>query len=166
VNIGPPILIAIVAAAIRIAFFQHAPVFFEGDARGYLIRALELSSGQGFQFSLKRTPGYPLVMAAIFDVVAEIQLAEDNGLFAIYPNPATDKLTIQKSHLSASAILSKTALQISIYNMLGEMVLNAVPEFSNKKQQAIIDVQGLAKGIFWIEINSDDKVYRRKFVKE
>ena len=57
VSIGPPILIAIVAAAIRIAFFQHAPVFFEGDARGYLIRALELSYRAGFPVQSQTYPG-------------------------------------------------------------------------------------------------------------
>src|SRR5215208_7180102 len=61
------LLIAVAASVVRIVFFQHAPVFFEGDARGYLVRAVEISTGEGFQFSLKRTPGYPLFMAAVFD---------------------------------------------------------------------------------------------------
>jgi 4-amino-4-deoxy-L-arabinose transferase-like glycosyltransferase len=62
------VLIAVVAASVRIVFFQNAPIFFEGDARGYLLRAVEISSGEGFQFSLKRTPGYPLLIAAVFSL--------------------------------------------------------------------------------------------------
>jgi hypothetical protein len=55
-----------VAVTVRLVFFLNAPIFFEGDARGYLLRAVEIASGEGFQFSLKRTPGYPLLIAAIF----------------------------------------------------------------------------------------------------
>jgi len=62
-------VILAVATTLRFVFFQHAPVFFEGDARGYLVRAVEISTGEGFQFSLKRTPGYPMLMAAVFSVV-------------------------------------------------------------------------------------------------
>jgi 4-amino-4-deoxy-L-arabinose transferase-like glycosyltransferase len=60
--------ILMVAAAVRLVFFLHAPIFFEGDARGYLLRAVEISTGEGFQFTLKRTPGYPLFMASVFGV--------------------------------------------------------------------------------------------------
>ncbi|MFN0071031.1 MAG: ArnT family glycosyltransferase [Chloroflexota bacterium] len=61
-------IIALVAIGLRVAFFFHAPVFFEGDARGYLVRAVEITAGDGFQFSLKRTPGYPLLLAAVFEI--------------------------------------------------------------------------------------------------
>jgi hypothetical protein len=60
--------ILLVAVAVRLVFFLHAPIFFEGDARGYLLRAVEISTGEGFQFTLKRTPGYPLFMASVFSV--------------------------------------------------------------------------------------------------
>src|SRR5262245_40168692 len=60
--------IAAAAIAVRAIFFLHAPIFFEGDARGYFVRAVEIATGEGFQFSLKRTPGYPLLMATVFSV--------------------------------------------------------------------------------------------------
>jgi 4-amino-4-deoxy-L-arabinose transferase-like glycosyltransferase len=62
-------LVLVLAAVLRVAFFQHAPVFFEGDARGYLVRAVEIVSGDGVDFSLKRTPGYSLLIAATFTAV-------------------------------------------------------------------------------------------------
>ena len=62
-------LVLLVAVGIRLAFFPNAPVFFEGDARGYFIRAVEIASGEGFNFTLKRTPGYSLLLAAVFAVV-------------------------------------------------------------------------------------------------
>jgi hypothetical protein len=53
---------------VRLAFFSNAPVFFEGDARGYLVRAVEIVTGDGLNFTLKRTPGYSLLIAAVFAV--------------------------------------------------------------------------------------------------
>jgi hypothetical protein len=60
--------VLVVAVAMRALFSQYAPVFFEGDARGYLVRAVEISAGDGFNFTLKRTPGYSLLMAGIFAI--------------------------------------------------------------------------------------------------
>ena len=31
---------------------------------------------------------------------------------------------------------------------------------------AVIDVHALPKGIYWIEVRSDEKVFRNKFVKQ
>lgn len=54
------------AVAVRWLFFVNAPVFFEGDARGYLVRAVEIAGGDGLNFTLKRTPAYPIAMAGVF----------------------------------------------------------------------------------------------------
>ncbi len=59
-------LVALVAVGLRLAFFPHAAVFFEGDARGYVVRAVEIASGEGLNFTLKRTPGYSLFIAGLF----------------------------------------------------------------------------------------------------
>ena len=61
-------LIVAVALALRLGFFLNAPPFFEGDARGYLVRAVEIPSGPKLNFSSKATGGYPLFIAAVFAV--------------------------------------------------------------------------------------------------
>ncbi|MEO8149738.1 MAG: T9SS type A sorting domain-containing protein [Bacteroidia bacterium] len=71
--------------------------------------------------------------------------------FEIYPNPATDN--IQVSFKGSNAYLT-------IYNLLG----NKISEFEYLKNQNI-DVRSLNSGIYFIEVNSLQSVYRRKIVK-
>ncbi|MCX6275183.1 MAG: SBBP repeat-containing protein, partial [Bacteroidetes bacterium] len=55
------------------------------------------------------------VEAAIFDVLAEIQLAVGNKPLAIYPNPVESKLTIE--------IRQDTITAIKIFNLIGEKII-------------------------------------------
>ena len=54
-----------VAVAVRLAFLSvEPPVFLTTDSLTYALPASHLADGQGFDLSLRRTPGYPLVLAA------------------------------------------------------------------------------------------------------
>src|SRR5439155_10416226 len=57
------VLLGLVVPAV---FYFNAPVFFEGDARGYLARAVDMLTGDGLNFTLKRTPGYSTLVAGVF----------------------------------------------------------------------------------------------------
>lgn len=57
-------LVLAVAALIRLAFLFRAPPFYVGgDSPTYLLPALELLQGAGFDPIVKRPPGYPLFLA-------------------------------------------------------------------------------------------------------
>jgi len=100
------------------------------------------------------------VEAVIFDVVAGLTptLSKGEGV-VIFPNPVIDKFTIQKSQ-----VISGTAVEISIYNVLGERVL--IQESRGKTQEEIIDVSKLRNGMYYLEVTSDAKIYRSKFIKQ
>jgi hypothetical protein len=51
---------------------------------------------------------------------------------------------------------------LNIYNVPGEKVLQS--EINNPKSE--INVSGLAKGFYIVEVKDGDKVFRAKFVKE
>ena len=71
----------------------------------------------------------------------------------IFPNPVGDKVTIQKSKVK-----SETAVEISIYNMLGEMVLAApLPTANCQLPTCIMDVSQLARESYYIEIVANRK---------
>ncbi len=72
----------------------------------------------------------------------------NNEEISIYPNPATNEITIE----------IKEKGSISIYNVLGKMII----ETKEKK----IDVSGFAKGIYFIEVTTAKGIERKKFVKE
>jgi len=98
------------------------------------------------------------VEAVINNVVAEIQFAVGSSQLAVFPNPVKDKFTIHDSQFT-----SGTAVEISIYNVLGERVLNQ--ESRTKIQEEIIDVSMLENGLYYLEVTSGEKIYRSKFVK-
>jgi 4-amino-4-deoxy-L-arabinose transferase-like glycosyltransferase len=61
-------LVLVLAAGLvmRLVLAGVAPFFLEGDSQTYLLPAWELARGEGFNPELRRTPGYPLLIAASF----------------------------------------------------------------------------------------------------
>ncbi|CAN5407093.1 hypothetical protein BH11BAC1_BH11BAC1_16940 [soil metagenome] len=113
------------------------------------------------------------VEAAIFDVIAEVGsppkdgFAEANGSgestaneVVIFPNPVGDKVRIHKLEVK-----NETAVEISVYNMVGEKVWNGLQESKAANHEAEINVSQLPPGIYFVELTSEDKTFRAKFVK-
>ncbi|MEO8088280.1 MAG: T9SS type A sorting domain-containing protein, partial [Bacteroidota bacterium] len=100
------------------------------------------------------------VEAAIFDVVG-INSAVPNGEFSIFPNPVITKFTIYDAQFMLGS-----ANYISIYNLLGERIDLAVPLPTAYCTLPIeVDCRLLNPGIYWVEVKSDNKTFRAKFVK-
>src|SRR6185436_12050898 len=76
----------------------------------------------------------------------------------IYPVPAKDELYI--TGIDLSSIVS----EISIYNLTGEKVV-AVPASEVKDKTMKLDISSLATGMYWLQIQSKEKILRRKFLK-
>lgn len=74
---------------------------------------------------------------------------------SIYPNPARNILTVENT----SGIGNKT---ISIFNIRGQLLINQLI----KRNRSDIDVSGLAKGMYFLKVNTDKGVELKKFVKE
>lgn len=64
-------VVLLVGVAVRILFAASAPVLLQGDSETYLGPALDLVRGEGFDLSIKRTPGYPLLIAGVFRLWGE-----------------------------------------------------------------------------------------------
>ena len=67
----------------------------------------------------------------------------------IYPNPANNQLFVQ----SEEAIS-----QIRILNVEGRIMQTA--------QTSVLDISGLAKGIYFIQIETSKGKYTQKFIKQ
>jgi len=99
------------------------------------------------------------VEAVINNVIAgNSQFAVGSLQFAIFPNPVADKFTMHNAEFTMG-----TAVEISIYNVLGEKVM--IQESSDKIQEEVIDVSKLGSGIYYLEVRSGEKNYRSKFIK-
>jgi PKD repeat protein len=70
----------------------------------------------------------------------------------IYPNPATDDLTIETPERAT----------IEIYNIEGQIIKS----FSAGDNTTTIDVSTLARGMYFVKMKSDNGVGVKKFIKE
>ena len=97
------------------------------------------------------------VEAAIFDVVAAIASAIDNGPLAIFPNPVLNKLAVGNRQYPITAI--------KIFNVIGEQTFEIQhnTDFNNKIE---IDVSRLTAGLYYLEITAGEKMFRNKFMKQ
>jgi len=75
--------------------------------------------------------------------------------FSIYPNPVSDKLNIDLSNANTNNV-------VSIYNLLGQLQFTSM--LTNDSET--IDVSFLAKGVYVIEIKSQNSISQQKFIKQ
>jgi len=102
------------------------------------------------------------VEAAIFDVVASVKPPIDNVQLGIFPNPVSDKLEI--SNLGKSNITEINAM--SIYNMVGELVMDVQLPGTRCKLPLKVDINPLSQGTYFIEIFSGENIYRARFTRQ
>ncbi len=102
------------------------------------------------------------VEAALFDVVAGLQTTIEKSQLVIFPNPVNNSLTIQNfnSHFNKFAIKS-----ISIYNMMGQKVIDAELHDTRSSFPVDVEVSALTNGMYWLEISGGVKTNRLKFIK-
>jgi len=94
--------------------------------------------------------GLPLQNVSAYNSVATALKNTETSDFAIYPNPATNYISV------SGAVNSRVA----IYDLKGRLLLNE--QLSGKS----IDIRNLAKGIYVVKVVSEDKQVVGKLVKE
>ena len=78
---------------------------------------------------------------------------DSKPVFTIYPNPAKNKLFLSSENI-------ETINKVTIYNQLGQEVLN------KNKITSSIDISMLESGMYIIELYSDIVIIREKFIVE
>jgi streptogramin lyase len=142
----------------------------------YYIRAyVTTNTGTGYStmvsFKLTSSGGMvtmsgtaPLVTDELLtnETLVEKQINDIPLKFNIYPNPATDKVTVQFSSLLNSNINKAT---IRLFNISGQLVKTVTQENVSNGNVVNIPVSDLVKGLYIIEVQTDkDKVVQR-FIK-
>ena len=100
---------------------------------------------------------YTFTLTANHNLVAHLHCVASVGenshqALNIYPNPVSDKLTIETSEAIGF---------VEIYNLTGAMVVSQ--ECNSEKAE--IDVNNLHEGIYFIRITTDAAILTRRFVK-
>ena len=88
-----------------------------------------------------------------YDVTVE-SITNDN-VFSIYPNPASDKITLETS-------ATPTQNQLSIMNLCGQEVLTC--QITQPKMQ--LDISTLPSGVYFVRLTNDRITEVGKFVKQ
>ncbi|HKR06808.1 MAG TPA: T9SS type A sorting domain-containing protein [Bacteroidia bacterium] len=81
-----------------------------------------------------------------------------SGQLIVYPNPAGEELIV-----NSYSVMGKEA-GIKIYDLFGREVFQL--QTSNFKLQTKIDVSRFSQGIYFVEVQSGEKILRGKFLKQ
>ncbi|MES2394898.1 MAG: T9SS type A sorting domain-containing protein [Bacteroidota bacterium] len=82
-----------------------------------------------------------------------------NNAFTIYPNPASDKITIEFE-------TATSAITIEIKNVLGQTVYSEALKNTIGKQSISIDLSMLSKGIYFVQKYDGKSVINNKIIKQ
>jgi hypothetical protein len=78
----------------------------------------------------------------------------DKKCITIFPNPADRELSIKNSELKINTV--------DIYDTVGERVFQF--QTSNLKPQTTIDVSFLGPGIYFVKVNTEQKIFSKKII--
>lgn len=138
--------------------FQGTGIIFENYGLGWSYSTVDhtLRSVDSYNDSTVFAVGDSgLVITNIDPAQASLtSLTKNNQMIMVYPNPATDVIT-----LDFDDGVSHTNLQVVVWNLAGEKVLN----MQDGSQQ--VDVSGIGSGVYILEVSTEGERYLSRFVK-
>ena len=75
----------------------------------------------------------------------------------LFPNPTANELTVTGYLLSANE-----KAEVKIFDVYGKEIFSALVTTANCKLQTV----NFSKGVYFVQVQSGEKMYRAKFVKE
>lgn len=96
------------------------------------------------------------VEAAAFNVLTSLNLYDNSNSIVIYPNPVKDLMEIKGANGG----------EITIFNVLGERIMNALPSDQNSSDVSFFDISSLPAGVYSVELKTADKIFRSKIIKQ
>ena len=110
-------------------------------------------------YTVEVTNEYGCKIAASLNVTAGVQNYFMDATISLYPDPASNQLTIHTSSLKNEGVM------VEVVDMLGRMTSPPATLFQ-EKGDAVIDVSQLAAGMYFVELKSGSSSVVKKFVKE
>ena len=116
------------------------------------------------------TYGNGVFKRSLSDILGVKNISADNNDFTIYPNPATNQLTIHpvgwsSNGVNASSLHSDKPANVFITNVLGQETSPPAP-LQMERGDAMIDISKLAAGIYFLQLKWESGSVVKKFVKE
>ena len=106
------------------------------------------------------------VEAVIFNVVAGLfQVVSGEEGIVVFPNPVKDQLTMHIPIAIGTQCRIGAAVDVSIYNVLGERVHTVPLPSILSPQPSVFDVSSLPSGMYYLELKSPTGIFRTRFLK-
>ena len=118
----------------------------------YTINNVQLTDAGNYDVAVSGDCGTETSNIAVLDVNSGITELEEYGI-EIYPNPASDNITISFENI-------KSEVKIEILNLTGQVVLS---ETCNNLEYSI-DLGDFEKGIYLIMLNFDNNSVKSKLI--
>ena len=98
------------------------------------------------------TPCYP-------EGIAQLQQIGDK-LINVYPNPASEKVTVAFSSVNGGNF------DLRLVNVLGQEIIHVPGKVVAGPTEQVLDLEGVAKGVYSIVLKIDNSIYTAKLVVE
>ena len=93
-------------------------------------------------------------------------VATEQQFFSVYPNPASEFIVISSEFPARPAGGGDKKIElVEIYDVLGEKCLRARLRTPNSQLQTTLDVSGLPRGVYVVEVRTEKGILSKKFVK-
>jgi PKD repeat protein len=102
-----------------------------------------------------------VIQVTVISTTAGIKTnAQETAQVSVYPNPSAGLFTLQLSNVSATA----SKAQISITNILGEVIYSSQEQITNNALAKNIDMQSVPNGAYFMKVIIDDKTFTNKTI--
>jgi hypothetical protein len=96
-----------------------------------------------------------------WDICGDVNEISAVDELRIFPNPVQDKFTIYNPLPLSLGTTNGNAGDVSIYNVMGEKI------YSDFYREALtVNCEMLSSGIYFLEVRTDSKIFKGKFVKQ
>ena len=114
------------------------------------------SGGFGYWYSASKTL---MIRMNLGNVSSTTSINEDSFAESIvlYPNPATDKITIDLNNQKSESF------NIKISNVLGQVVFSEMKHYATNAKE-ILDVSTFEKGVYHLEVKNNEVSFIQKIV--
>jgi aminopeptidase N len=140
------------------------PVEFKDATHDTIVRVQNNFSGESFSVQLSFAadsvffdPEYWIISAN--NTVNNIAEITPDFSFDLYPNPAGDQLSLHAGNAYSGNSVAK------IYDATGELIMEKKFIFSTTSTTETIDIQQLAKGAYYISVQTEVNNFTKKFIK-
>lgn len=149
-----------------VPFFElPLPIKFKNPLNDTIIRVQNNFSGETFTVQLSFTadslifdPDYWIISAN--NTVNAIHHPEIDHTISLFPNPANDHITLHTGNAFAGSAV------VEIKDVAGKLVKKEGMTLTESLPDHEIDLTGIARGIYFISVQTGDEIINRKFVKQ